>query len=179
MPKNQLKVVGVQVRHPTAEARTAGGIESWLDLSVEVENPTTASLHVWASPSGYDYDPATKVLTLHMSQQPLVVPPGIIMLSDHPVMPDQIEVAAKSTAKIRVRFPAHIRRAAAPGGAGGWSEVPIGEIAKVAVDVQFAPTPAGPPQAHEGGPEFRARLTAHGDVVHAQIPPTEGGAAKN
>jgi hypothetical protein len=179
MPKNQLKVAGVQVRHPTSEARAAGGIEGWLDLSVEVENPTAAPLHVWASHSGYDYDPATKLLTVHMSQQPLVVPPGIIMLSDHPVMPDQIEVAAKSTAKIRVRFPAHIRRAAGPLEGAGWVEVPIGEIAKVAVDVQSASTPAEPPKAHETGSEFRARLAAHGDVVQAQITPTEGGAPKN
>jgi hypothetical protein len=147
-------------------------------LSVEVQNTTTAPLHVWASHKGYDYDPATKVLTVQMSQQPLVVPPGIIMISDHPMKPDQIEVAPNSTAKIRVRFPAHIRRAAGREAGGGWVEVPIGEIAKVDIDVQYAPTPVGPPQPHEAGPEYRARLAAHGDVVKARITPTEGGAPK-
>lgn len=178
MPTDQLKVLGVQIYWPTAQELAAGGIASWLDVTVEVENLTPAPLFVWASHRGYDYDPATKVLALHLAEMPRSLPPNIKMISDHPRAPAQVEVAPTGRVKVRVRFPAHVRRARTRGeGQAGWHEDPIGEIKHVDVDVQYGSEPVGRVRQHESAAEFRARMLAHGHVVHARITPTSPNAA--
>src|ERR1700729_3804155 len=105
MPRNPLKLVAVRIQRPASEAIAAVGAKARITLTVDVENTTNAPLHVWESPRGYDYDAGTKVLTVHMSEQPLVLPPQIIMISDHPRAPRQVEVPAKGRSTISAQIP--------------------------------------------------------------------------
>ena len=174
MPKKKLKVVDVQVLRPTPADMAAGGVQALMGLVVEVENQSNSPLYVWASQRGYDYDSSSKVLTVHLAEKPLVLPPGLKMISDHPQAPAQVEVAPKGRVKIRVQFPAQVRRPASQGAGGGWFEDHIGDIEHVNVSVQFATNRVEEPKEHETSAEFRTRLLAHGDVVRASIAPSSG-----
>jgi hypothetical protein len=176
MQLKRLNLVGVRVEPPAREA-IAGGAAAGarLNVIVEVENQTTAPLYAWSSERGYDYDAASKVLTLHLSEQPRVLPPGIILISDHPRAPAQVEVAPNSRTSIRVQLPAVVRRAAA--GGTGWVEEPIGEIAQIDVDLQYGTAPIESARPHETSAQFRSRMREHGDVARATLTPYSGGAA--
>ena len=170
----QLKVVAVQIHRSPPAAQAQTGVQAWLDLAVEVENLGHQPLHVWSSQRGYAYDAASGVLTVHLAEVPLTPPPGIKMISDHPRLPAQVEVAANTRVKLRVRFPAAIRRPAGDQGQSGWRDDPIGDIKRVDVDVQYATAPVEQVTAHETSADFRKRMLAHGHVVRATITPTSG-----
>jgi hypothetical protein len=172
---NRLKLLSAQVEHPTEAVRAARGVHARLAVTVEVENQDTAPLFVWASPRGYDYDAQSKVLTLHLSEQPPAARPGIIIISQHPRAPAQVEVAPGSRAQVKVEIPP-VTRSAAPDGQG-WVEHPIGEVTRVDVDVQHAPAPFKPTEEHEDAEAFRARMLQHGQVVQARLRPSSGGDA--
>lgn len=169
MAKNQLKLVGVQLGRPLPSNLAASDSAAWLNVVVEVENTGTKPLHVWASHRAYDYDPSSHVLTVHLTETALALPPNIVLISDHPRVPDQIELAANSRAKIRVRLPPFVRRSSPDG--KGWFEDPIGDVAKVDIGVQYANTPFESPHPGEFTAAYRARMQAHGDVTQARITP--------
>jgi hypothetical protein len=166
MAQNDLKIRSVEIGPSVQAARTAEGGPARLDLAVEVENNTSSARFAWASPRDYDYDPASKVLTVRLAEKPLQLPPGIIMISDHPRVPLQIKVPANGRAQIQVNIPAFIRR---PAPEGGWFEDPIGEIDRVEVEVQHARQPVEPVKPHETGAQVRARLREKGEVTRATI----------
>jgi hypothetical protein len=163
--RQRLKIVGVQVRPPSA----ATGVEGWMGLIVEVENTGATPVYVWASHRGYDYEPTSKTLTIYMAERPLVIPSCMILISEHPRPPSQVQVDSKGRAKIRLRFPPVVRQPAPDG--RGWVERPFGEIANVDIQVQYADKPFDQPTAQERAQEYRARLQAQGHVVHAHLAP--------
>lgn len=175
MPTNKLKLVSAQVESPTKAERAARGPRTRMTVGVEVENQNTKPLHVWASARGYDYDAQSKILTLHLSEQPLAPPPGIIIISQHPRIPAQVEVAPGTRVRLPVEIPAVVRHAAADG--QGWVEEPIGDVAHVQVDVQYAPKPIEPASKRETPAEFSARMQAHGEITSAKLKPSSGGAS--
>ena len=65
MSKEQLTIVGAEIRRPTPVPEAAGGAQRL--LFVEVENPSDKPLHVWASRRGYDYDASAHVLTIYLT----------------------------------------------------------------------------------------------------------------
>lgn len=169
MASRQLRIIGVEIRLPDHSQPTSAGVPAWMELIVEVENTGTRNLHVWASHRGYEYDPASRLLTLHLAERPLVVPQNVIVISQHPRAPDQIEVGGKSRVKIRLRVPPFIRRRAQDG--RGWIEDPIGTVDHVDVRVQYALQPFDKPAEHETENEYRARAQTHGNVVQERITP--------
>jgi hypothetical protein len=163
--RQRFKIVGVQIRPPPA----AAGVEGWMELLVEVQNTGATPVYVWASHRGYDYDSTSKTLTIYMAERPLVVPASMILISEHPRPPSQVQVDAKGRAKIRLRFPPVVRQPAPEG--RGWVESRVGEIANVDIRVQYTDKPFDQPTAQERTQEYRARLQAQGNVVHAYLAP--------
>ena len=172
MPPEPLKLVGVRVEPPARETLAGGAVQARLNVTVEVENETTTPLYAWSSERGYEYDRASKVLTLHLSEQPRVLPPGVIMISDHPRKPAQVEVPPNSRISVTVQVPAFVRRAAE--GGTGWVEEPIGEIVRVDVDLQYGTAPIENARPHETSEQFRLRMRESGDVVQAKLTPDSG-----
>jgi hypothetical protein len=175
-----LKIVDIQICGPTPASQAAGGMREWLHLSVEMENPNGAPLYVWSSDRGYAYDASTHVLSVHLAEVPLNLPPGVTLLSDHHGPPAQMVIAPKSRAKVMVQVPASIRRVVSGKEfGGGWREDAIGEIGQVDIDMQYGTVPVQPIDAQESSSEFRRRLLAYGTVVRAKITPTRVTIASN
>ena len=146
-------------------------------VSVTVENPNDAPLHVWTSRRHYEYDPDTKVLTLWLTEHVPPPPPGIRMISDHPRTPEQVEVGAHGRAIIDVPVP-HVIRKRVPGSGLGmsFSEQRIGQIDRVDLHVQYADAPMPMPNGMDAT-HHRQRLLEHGNVVHESITPNAASGA--
>jgi hypothetical protein len=167
---DKLTILGISIGRPASVTEAAGGTPLRLDLSVEVENTTDQPLHVWATRKGYNYDAATQVLSVQLAESTQELPPTIKMISNHPRIPTQVVVNAKSRTTIKVPVPATIRRPGT-GQGGAWVEEPIGQIARVDIQVQYAPEPIQY-RPGENASDLRKRLREHGDVVQAVITPT-------
>ena len=74
---------------PAREAAPGAPVQNQepIQLSMEVQNPGDSSLFVWTSRRAYDYDASTHVLTLYLTEQTPPLPPGIVMISNHPRTP--------------------------------------------------------------------------------------------
>src|SRR5262245_5183336 len=105
MDNKGLKVAGIGIRRQATVADVARGAPPRLNLAVEFENPGDVPLHVWTSVQGFDYDTATRVLTVHLAERTRVRPPGITVISEHPRTPQQIEVPPKGRATINLELP--------------------------------------------------------------------------
>jgi hypothetical protein len=170
MPNQPLTIHGIAIsrRPPTEAAPVPGAI---LDLAVDVENPGDQPLYVWATCREYAYDPVTRVLSVDLAEPDRQLPPYIKMISDHPRTPAQVVVNPKSRATIKVQVPAKVNRPGPPGGAT-WVEDPIGQIDRVEIRIQHATEPIHH-RAGENPPDFRKRMREHGEVVRAEIAPTQ------
>jgi hypothetical protein len=169
-----LQIIGTEILPPLrAVAAAAGsGTQEQMQVSVEVANPNGEPLHVWSTRRAYDYDASTRTLTLYLTEHTPPLPPGIRMISDHPVTPTLVEVAPNSRGTLEVLVPTTIRRRVPGAGLGmSFVEEPIGQIDQVDLHVQSATEPL---QHHgkENPPEHRRRLLTHGDVVRATVTPT-------
>jgi hypothetical protein len=175
MSDKSLKIVSTQIGRPlpVAEAQAARGVQERLQLSIQVDNPTDKPLHVWSTRRAYDYNSATHVLTLYLTEHTPPLPPGIEMISDHPRDPTLVVVNAKSRGTLEVPVPTSIRRRVPGTGLGmSFVEEPISQIDKIELHVQYATAPLQ--QLPKTNPaEHRKRLQAHGQVVKATIIPTE------
>jgi hypothetical protein len=174
MANKPLKIIGTKIRRPlpVAEADAARGVREHLHLSVQVENPGEKPLYVWSSLRAYDYDAATHVLSIYLTEHTPPLPPGIKMISDHPRTPTLVMVDAKSRGTLDVPVPTTIRRRVPGQGLGmAFVEEPIGQIDRVELHIQNAPKPVEE-ITKESPVEHRKRLQAHGDVVRATITPT-------
>lgn len=182
MSKKQLKIISAKINQqkPAPEALKARAeapdvlppVPERRELSVAVENPSDRPLHVWASRRGYDYDPATQVLTVYLTDQTPPPPPGIEMISNHPRSPRQVVVPPGSQATVNVAVPSLIRRRVPGEGLGmSFVEEPIGPIAKVDLHIQFDNEPIQS-RPGESPQEHRKRLDEQGQVVRATITPT-------
>lgn len=174
MSDKPLKIVGTEIRRPppAAKAETAYGVQERLHLSVQVDNPTDKPLHVWSSRRAYDYDAATHVLSIYLTEHTPPLPPGIRMISDHPRTPTLVLVNAKSRGTLDVPVPLTIRRRVPGEGLGmHFVEEPIGQIDKVDLHIQYATEPLQD-RPKEDPTEHHKRLQAHGQVVQATITPT-------
>lgn len=175
MTDKTLKVVSVQIGRPlpVAEAEAARGVQGRLQLSVQVDNPTDKPLHVWSSRRAYDYDAATHVLSIYLTEHTPPLPPGIKMISDHPRTPTLVVVDAKSRGTLEVPVPTSIRRRVPGTGLGmSFVEEPIRQIDRVELHIQYAAEPLQE-RPGESTVEHRKRLQAHGQVVQATITSTE------
>lgn len=164
-------------RQPAAAAPVPATPDGHQHVGVTVENPNDVPLHVWASRRHYEYDPATKVLTLWLTEHVPPPPPGIRMISDHPRTPAQVEVGAHSQAVIDVPVPHVIRRRVPGSGLGmSFSEERIGQIDRVDLHVQYADLPLPMPNGMDAA-QHRQRLLEHGEVVHESITPNAASGA--
>lgn len=155
-----------------AVSRPATAVAGPLQLTLTVENPVRDPLFVWASWRSYDYDAASQLLTVYLTEQ-TPTPPGITLISDHPRTPAQVTVAPKSKLKLKVQVPATIRRRVPAVGLGlNFVEEPIGPVAQVEAHVQFA-TEEIALKAKETPEQHRSRLLAHGAVVRVTLTNTE------
>jgi hypothetical protein len=183
--QQQLKITGAEIRRPTPSAEAKEQVEPTaqagaappppperLQLSVAVENPTDKPLHVWASRSAYEYDPATRVLSLYLTENTPEPPPGIQIISQHPRTPAQVVVPPGGQANVNIPVPNIIRRRVPGEGLGmHFVEEPIGPIDHVELHLQVASEPI-PDLAKETPAEHRKRLQAHGNVIRTRITPT-------
>lgn len=168
-----LRISAVRVRPATAVSQDDAdrGLRERLQLEVEVQADATKPLHVWTSRSAYDYDAATKTLTVYLAEPGTVHNPDIELISDHPRVPSQTTVAPGDKAILDVPIPTTIRRAVPSGGLGlGFVEEPIGSIEHVEVHVQYADVPfqhvvGETPDSH------RKRLQSHGRTTSATLTP--------
>ena len=170
-----LKIHGASIRHTSAlsEAQPGGGSAERMMLSVEVENAGDTPLHVWASRRAYEYDSATGLLTLYLTDHVPGPPPGIKIISVHPRTPKQVEVSPHGNATLNVPVPAVIRRRV-PGSGRGMSfvEDPIQHINQVDLRIQSGTEPLRY-VVGESAVETCERFKAHGDVVRASITLTQ------
>jgi hypothetical protein len=169
-----LQIIGTEILPPlrAVAAGQARGPREQMQVSVEVANPNNEPLHVWSTQRSYGYDPSTRTLTLYLTEHTPPVPPGIRMISDHPVTPSVVEVAPNSRSTIEVLVPTTIRRRVPGTGLGmSFVEEPIGQIDQVHLHVQSATQPLQD-HAKENPPEHRRRLLEHGNVVRATVTPT-------
>jgi hypothetical protein len=166
--RSELAITGAGIRSPAAAAEAAPGIRERY-VSVEVENPGDAPLHVWTSRRAYDYDASTHTLTLYLTEHTPDLRPGVEMISDHPRPPMLVVVDANSHGTLNVPVPAMIRRRA-PGAGLGMSlvEEPIRQVERVDLHIQNGPEPFQH-IAQEGPDEYRKRLLPYGDGVEATI----------
>lgn len=170
----QLKVVGITIGRSASVSEIARGIPPRLNLTVEVENQGDSPLFVWADCRGRKYEAATHTLSLQLAEPVITLPPHIKIISDHPRLPIQTPVEARSLGRIKLQIPGTVRRLTPGQGLGrSFVDDPIGPIDRVEIAIQYAPE-AIQYQLGEAAPDFRARLRAHGDVVRATITPTAG-----
>ena len=169
-----LKLNGVSIQRAAAAAAPsdkATAAPPPLQLSLAVENPGSQPLHVWASWRAYEYDAATHVLTVYLTDH-TPTPPGITLISKHPRTPAQVTVTPKGKLNIKVAIPSTIRRRTTGPGMGlHFVEEPIGQVDRVEFHVQFG-TEALATIPHETPDQHRSRMLAQGDVVRATIPTT-------
>jgi hypothetical protein len=171
MRSSELRILGTEMLEPAVAAR-AEGTAPELRFLVQVENPGDESLYVWASLRGYDYDSATDVLTVYLTDHKPDPPPGIVIISQHPRTPVQVVVEPGRQAAIQVLVPAVIRRRVPGTGLGmSFVEEPIGPVERIDLHVQYANAPLQS-RAGETPDEHRQRLLAHGQVMQATITPT-------
>jgi hypothetical protein len=178
--KTPMTVKGVKVERTerALAARAGDGAETaavkQIRLGVAVDNPGDQPLHVWASWRRYEYDAATRRLTVYLTEQTPPPPPGITMISQHPRTPAQVVVAPRSSATVNVTVPATIRRRVPGTGLGlHFEEEPIGPIDHVELHVQSATEPIEPAKPDESPERHRERLRQTGGVVQTTITITE------
>lgn len=165
MAGNDVKVSDVVVARKVVAGLTAP--QKQLEISVAIENKTSAPRFAWSTVRRVAYDKASKVLTVHLEETAPVLPPGLIMLSDHPRTPQQTEIAPGAMATLKVAIPAFIRRAAPDG--NGWVEDPIGQINHIDVRLQHSTEAIEAVKPHETGEEFRARALRGSVISTARI----------
>ena len=174
--KRTMKITAVSMEPSPAAAAAEGPAKAQasLKLAVAIENPADQPLHVWASWRAYDYDPASRVLTVYLTEHTPPTPPGITMISDHPRTPAQVMVPAKGRATISVTVPATIRRRVPGPGLGmNFVEEQIGAVDRVEMHIQSANQPLEPAQPGESPDRHRERLRQTGDVVSTTVNLTE------
>jgi hypothetical protein len=170
---DDLRIVGVRVQPPSAvpEEAATRRVQPRLQLQVDVENAGDAPLHVWASRRAFDYDPASRRLTLHLAETEPETPPGIEIVSEHPRVPQQVVVAPGARTTIDVPVPTMVRRRVPGVGLGmSFVEEPIDQVGEVELHVQYADVPFQR-IVEESPSEHRERLRAHGGVVRATLAP--------
>lgn len=178
MSKKSLKITGAEIRRPAAAVQAQPGVAAAaappLEIAVALENPADQPRHVWSAPRAYDYDAASGVLALYLTELTPPPPPGIQIISDHPRTPPQVVIDAHGRMTLKVALAPTIRRLVPGGGLGmSFVEEPIGPVSRVELHVQFAAEPFGPGRSGESPEQFRQRLRQHGEVARATITFTE------
>ncbi|MBA5605223.1 hypothetical protein H3H36_07620 [Duganella sp. FT3S] len=174
MTTQPLNILGAELRRRSAEALSAAAPcdREPRQLLVEVDNPGGVPLHVWTSRRAYEYDAASGVLTLYLTERTPALPDTIKMISDHPRTPSQVEVPPHSRATLELGVPAVIRRRVPAKGLGmAFVEQAITRIDQVELHIQFADTPFDKP-AGATPEEHRQRLRTQGELARATISPT-------
>jgi len=155
-----------------AEAVSAPGQRQ---LVIELENSTDAPLHVWSSPSAYDWEPDTGELSLHLDEPEEAVPPGITLISHHPRTPAQEAVPANSRATVTIDVPAMIRRRVSGDGLGVRAvEEPVGDVRSIRLKMRYADAPFESSTVDESPQQHRDRLSTQGNVVDRVIAVSHG-----
>ncbi len=176
-PSKPVKIAGVVIRRPTPPAEAAplapAPQREPIHLAVEVQNPNNSPLYVWASRRAYDYDPATHVLTLYLTEHTPPLPPGIVLISNHPRMPDLVQVQANGSTTLDLSVPPVIRRLVPGTGLGtSFVEEPIDQIDRVELHIQSSTQPLED-LGQVSPEEHRERLLTHGQVTQKTIKPTK------
>jgi hypothetical protein len=172
MNDKPLKIIGITIGRVALVSDMARGAPPRMNLAIEVENQGDRPLHVWTDCRARKYDASTHVLALELAELVRTLPPHIKMLSDHPRLPMQVAVNAKSRYTIKLQLPGTVRRLTPGQGLGrSFVDEPIGPIDRVEIAVQYATEPIQY-QPREAPADFRKRLRAHGDIVRASITPT-------
>ncbi len=176
-----LKITGASVRVAEAAggaADAAPRAHPELEVSIDVESASDAPLHVWSTVHAYEYDAASRTLTLQLAEREPALPPGIRLLSHHPVIPQQVVVSAGGHATLRVKIPGVVRKRATTGPGLGISvvEEAIGTVDQVDVRIQHA-TERAAARPDESADDLRKRLLTLGDSTHTAIRIT-GGAGR-
>jgi len=174
MSDAQLKVVGIAIGRSASVSEIARGTPPRLNLTVEVENQGDSPLFVWADCRARKYESATHTLSVQLAEPIITLPPHIKIISDHPRLPVQVAVEARSRGKIKLQIPGTVRRLTPGQGLGrSFVDEPMGPVDRVEIAIQYA-TETIQYQLGEAAPDFRKRLRAHGNVVRATITPTAG-----
>ncbi|WP_345633043.1 hypothetical protein [Rugosimonospora acidiphila] len=117
-------------------------------MTIDVRNDSTETYHVWASRRSYDYDPATRTLTVYLADVLRQMPQseGIVPISYHPRTPAQVAVPAGQTATITVAVPTAVRTLSSVPGQLGLrvDERPIGPVERVECYLTYADVPYQP-----------------------------------
>jgi hypothetical protein len=173
MTRKALKIEGVALQRAASMAAGAGGaLQAPLQLAIALGNLDDKALHVWSSWRAYEYDAATHVLTVYLTEHTPPVPQGIKLISNHPRTPGQVQVAAKGKVTLKVDIPATIRRRTPSPGLGmTFVEEAIDPVDQVTFHIQYAyePIVIG---ANDTPEQHRAHMRERGDVVQATITPT-------
>jgi hypothetical protein len=171
MAELEIRSVSVRPPEPVPEEKAERGVQERLHVAVELKNESDKPLHVWTSRRSYDYDPATRVLTVELSDKPFTEPPGITLISKHPRVPNQVVVETGGTRTIEVPVPTTIRRRVPGEGLGmSFVEEPIADIDHVDLHVQYSDVPFQH-IVEEHPEEHQRRLAEHGSVVRATVKP--------
>jgi hypothetical protein len=113
-----------------------------LNVSIQLLNPTTRTLHTYANVRRIQYDPATRVLNLELSDQNTSPPPFITFFR----LPDFTSVDPNGQTTITLSLPRSITQLA-PGEnvpSPQLASLPIHEAATVQAEVGWSDTPFYP-----------------------------------
>jgi hypothetical protein len=105
-------------------------------VHVHVTNTMTHGVYVYTMERHWDFDDATRTLTVEMHAVPRRPPPNIKMLSCHTMLPSMRRIAPGASADLIVKMPRTQRKAIE---AGGWGEVPYAP-ARVRVELGWSNT---------------------------------------
>jgi len=137
-------VSNVTITRPVfpAEALGAPSAIPAIRLGVTVENPGDATMHVWTSRRAYDYNAATRLLTVYLTERPPLTRDAPAIQTSQSFRSAHVAIPPKGRATIDVVIPPTIRRLAPSAGPGiVIVEEPIGAIDHVELHVQSTTHP--------------------------------------
>ena len=110
-----------------------------LIVNVQVRNTSNRTLHVYASPRGIRYDPATRVLTVLLTDREL----GKNLVGGSFVMPRFTTVDPNGQAVLTLKLPRFLTRltGASSGGGANFERLAIHEATAVEVEVSWSDKP--------------------------------------
>jgi len=120
---------------------TTGMVDGVFTIIIKIYNPDTRTLYAYASPRRFQYDQATKTLTISFHDQHI---DEDSQLGKHLLEPKIITIEGKTEEEIRVKFPQGLKRlksATETGGEAEVEEIHPEEATSITVEIAHQDTP--------------------------------------
>jgi len=121
----------------TGSVKSMKMTDSGMEVLIRLQNPNTRAMHYISDVRALDYDPATKNLTVRLSDQGLTVIPSMVSMR-----PTFRFVDPESEAEILISLPQTIVKLGQPSATGQVTleEHRIADASEIAIDIAWADT---------------------------------------